>query len=565
MRIEYRNPQTTIAIPSEATATVQGMVALPPPPAPSSGAWFRRFIIVSVVGAMIGAAIAAIAFLFQPPIYRTKVRVQIVDVAQLRGIGNSRADADYGSPLSDEVLVARSERVLRRAAIEGQLAATKEFVGNTPEQIAGRLIDDPALRIAPAFDDQATSVVLFQYDSGNPSTTQRVIGSIVNAYDEHTKEKFEQKDTDVMDQILLSRDEALTELQRLERLHDEFKMESDLVFVDGRPQSIHRKTADRFQSQKQELLVNRADIQSRLNAAQQSLDNGEAPTTVMLAMRAKTETASDVIDRTISEQLTQLQNELRDRASVRVEESELLPLQLEREARLTEYGASHPTVRAIDKKIAVVENRIKRLVEQEEKKEALIKKIMTINGQPVSDEEIDPQAEARKRVELAIEALKQQLDSTEQQIAAVSEAYDLELQLAKAEVADIRESNRFERDIARQTEVYNKIVTRLDEAKFSSGSEGLNVTPLDEAQPGRRVTRPIFAWVGVGSLIGWLVGAFLSILIAPRPTPVAPGVGQIVALPTTQPALGQVTLVPTLEITENQVESESPSAPERLE
>ncbi|MEM1068866.1 MAG: hypothetical protein AAGI63_08230 [Planctomycetota bacterium] len=553
MRLEYRNPQTVLTVHGE-SQPVQGLVPIPPPQ-PSAARWFRRFVGLSLLGGLIGAGIAAIAFFLQPPIYRSKVRVQLVDVAQLRGIGNARVGADYGTPLSDEVLVARSEQVLREAASTGRLAIAEPFLGLSSDEIAARLGNDRSLVIEPAFDDQATNVIRIQYDHGDPSTTELVVGAIADAYQVHTAKKFEQKDTQVMDQVLKARDDTLAELQRLEAEHDDFKMETDLVFVDGRPQSIHRQTADRYQTQKQELLVTKAEIEAQLNAAERSLERGDSASTVMLALRGENETASDVIEQNMSRQLQQLQNELRDRTSVRVQETELLPLQLEREDLLEKYGASHPSVRAIDQQIRVVENQITRLEAQEEEKEALIKQVMSISGQGTGDGELDPEAEVRKRVDLAIDALKQRLDSIRQQIDSVSEAYEFELVLAKEEVAAIRESNRFERDIARQEELYAKIIERLDDVKLSKGNESLNVTPLDQAQPGRRVTQPVLYWLGGGGMIGVLIGSLMAILITPRQQ--APEIGQLTTLQASQ-IVGQVALVPSVEVVE-------PTEPTKLE
>ena len=478
--------------------------------------WLRRLLSLMLLGGLIGGVIAAVAFFFQPAVYRTQGRVQFVDLAQFRGLGRVQADADYGSPLSDEVLVVRSEQVLRNAAVDGGLAATEGFAGMSPGQIATGLNQDPAFVVEPAFADQATNVIRIQFDASDPATTQQVVDAVMAAYQRHTEEKFEVKDDQVITQILEARDSAFEQLQEFERQHDEFKMQTDLVFIDGRPQSVHRKTADRYQIQKQELLVTKAEIESQLNTAERAIERGDTSSTVMLALRDEGETASDVIDQNLTRQLQQLKNELRDRASVRIQEEKLLPLQLERQDLLVKFGASHPSVQSIDKQITAVERQLKRMEAQEEEKEELIKQLMTTNGEPYGDGELDSEKEALRRVNLAIDALRQRLASVEQQINTVNEAYVFEAERAKKEVAAIRESQRFERDIARQNTLYEKLVSRLDDVQLNAGSEGLRVTPLDEPQLGRRVTQPIIKWLGTGGLLGILVGSFLAILIPPR-------------------------------------------------
>ncbi|MDG2222212.1 MAG: polysaccharide biosynthesis tyrosine autokinase [Rubripirellula sp.] len=521
MRLEHRNSGTDLSLHR---SNPSGLGASPGSPngglaAPSDSlGWLRRILLLVLLGGSIGAAIAAVAFFLQPAVYRTQARVQFVDLAQFRGLGRVQADVDYGSPLSDEVLVVRSEQVLRSAAVAGKLATTARFIGMSPSQIASGLNHDPAFVVEPAFADQATNVIRIQFDSLDPATPQQVVDAVMAAYQRHTEEKFEVKDAQVITQILEARDSALDQLQEIERQHDEFKMQTDLVFIDGRPQSVHRKTADRYQTQKQELLVTKAEIESQLNTAERSIERGDNSSTVMLALRGEGETASDVIDQNLTRQLQQLQNELRDRASVRIQEEKLLPLQLERQDLLAAYGASHPTVRSVDKQISAVERQVERMEAQEDEKEELIKQLMTTNGEPNGDDELDPEKEARRRVNLAIDALRQRLASVEQQIDTVSEAYSFEAERAKKEIAAIRESQRFDRDIARQNTLYEKLVSRLDDVQLTAGSEGLRVTPLDESQLGRRVTKPIVKWLAMGGGLGMLVGSFLAILIPPRKT-----------------------------------------------
>ncbi len=521
MRLEHRNSGTDLSL-HRSDPSGLGQAGEPPHAGLSSPGggdvlgWLRRLLSLMLLGGLIGGVIAAVAFFLQPAVYRTQARVQFVDLAQFRGLGRVQADVDYGSPLSDEVLVVRSEQVLRNAAVDGSLAATEGFAGMSPSQIATGLNHDPAFVVEPAFADQATNVIRIQFDASDPATTQQVVDAVMAAYQRHTEEKFEVKDAQVITQILEARDSAFEQLQEFERQHDEFKMQTDLVFIDGRPQSVHRKTADRYQTQKQELLVTKAEIESQLNTAERALERGDSSSTVMLALRGEGETASDVIDQNLTRQLQQLQNELRDRASVRIQEEKLLPLQLERQDLLVKFGASHPSVQSLDKQIIAVERQVKRMEAQEKEKEELIKQLMTTNGEPNGDEELDPEKEALRRVNLAIDALRQRLASVEQQINTVSEAYAFEAERAKKEVAAIRESQRFERDIARQNTLYEKLVSRLDDVQLNAGSEGLRVTPLDEPQLGRRVTKPIIKWLSVGGLLGILVGSFLAILIPPR-------------------------------------------------
>ena len=122
----------------------------------------------------------------------------------------------------------------------------------------------------------------------------------------------------------------------------------------------------------------------------------------MLTLKADTETASDAIDRDIARQLERLQSDWRDRASVRTRETNLLPLEMERDSLLEKFGPRHPKIVGLQREIDVVEKKIARMETEEDEKEAMIKKIMTLGGKP--DEGLDPEAELLARVDLAIKA-----------------------------------------------------------------------------------------------------------------------------------------------------------------
>ena len=137
-------------------------------------------------------------------------------------------------------------------------------------------------------------------------------------------------------------------------------------------------------------MIERAEIESRIRSAEINRNQSD-PRTMMLTLKADTETASDAIDRDISRQLERLQSELRDRASVRTRETNLLPLEMERDSLLEKFGPRHPKIVGIQREIDVVEKKIARMESEEDEKEAMIKKIMTLGGKP--DEELDPEAE----------------------------------------------------------------------------------------------------------------------------------------------------------------------------
>lgn len=473
--------------------------------------WLTRCVWMAVIGGTIGFGGTYAWFTRRPTTYRSAALIQIErkGAEPTPGVG----DGITGPLIGDERFVVRGDKTLQRAAAQLASEGAPAFSGLTGQEIAASLSTSHVLVVEAASDQTSSNVIRIQYEASDPTTPRMVVQSIVDGYVQHTQEEFEQGDAESLAQILGARDQAFERLQDLEKQHDQFLKESDLIFVDGEPKSIHRKIADRFLAQREDLMVERSEIQSRIRSAELSRNDSD-PRTVMLSLRSDKETASDVIDQNISRQLERLQNELRDRASVRVRETQLLPLQLERDEMLQTVGENHPTVRAIQKQIDVVEKQVARIESEEQEKEAMVKKIMSIGGKP--DVELDPEAEIRKRVDLAITALKTQLASVEQQLQAVNVSYEEEAALAKAEIEAIRESKRLENDIARQQELYEKILARLDDAQLLSEDKGLVVSVLDSPSQGTKVEQPVMSRALTGASIGLISGIVLAMMFPPR-------------------------------------------------
>ena len=539
MRLEHHHSRTAISV---ATPVDDSPAASPAHVVDRYWVhWLTRCVWMSVLCGLIGAGSTYAWIRFQPPMFRSAALVQIEGKGTQATIGEE--EAEFGSSLGDEVFVVRGEQVLRQATSLEALGSCDPFTGLRDEEIAARLNESPLLVVEPAGAQSSTSVIRIQYDAPTPSTSQRVVQGILDAYTQLTQESFEKGDDEALSRILASREKALKDLQEIERQHDAFLKRTELVFVDGEPKSVHRKIADRFLTQREELMIERAEIKSRIRSAEINRNQSD-PRTLMLTLKADTETASDAIDQNISRQLERLQSELRDRASVRTRETNLLPLEMERDTLLEKFGRRHPKIVAIQMQIDVVEKRIARMKTEEDEKEAMIKKIMTLGGK--SDVELDPEAELRARVDLAIKALKQQLESLDQQLESVNASYEAESAAAKADIEAIRESRRFERDIARQRELYERILARLDEVSLLSEDQGVLVSVLDSPREGIEVARPMERQCLAGGLIGLVTGILLAMMLPPRQrdAPMHVHNGQNLAAP----VLGHVPLITAPEV-----------------
>ena len=111
-----------------------------------------------------------------------------------------------------------------------------------------------------------------------------------------------------------------------------------------------------------------------------------------------------------------------------------------------------------------------------------------------------------KQVNLHIMAMQQQLKALIQEQEFIDTQYTSELRLAKEESAAEIESARFERDIARQQTLYDKIMARFDELDIMSDAEGLKVIPLESPKYGYQIgpSLSLARWACTARLVSYV-------------------------------------------------------------
>ncbi|EMI16749.1 capsular exopolysaccharide family [Rhodopirellula maiorica SM1] len=481
-------------------------------------AWSNRWLLV--IGLIAGLAGGYFQFVQSPAMFRSAAKVQIIEssaknlpVEGLEGASSSRS-------FTDEALVMRSEHILKQAAELGELSTTPEFAGWPAESIAGMLAGSESLLVGPALETGNTSVFQIQYDSTSRETSQRVVQAVIDAYAAHLQEQYRNIGKETINLIQSAREDVLEKLTRMEEDFATFKKESGLIYRDGVTTSIHRDNADTYLSQQQNLMIQRAQLSSTLEATRLAVKEGR-PTEAVLMALSQSSTATDGKDlqrQFASQQSSQEIARLRETAqltqSERMRQEKLLPLQLERQELEDSVGADHPAINTIDKRIRVIEGTIEDVARSEQE---LMKKLETAWANAdeqlgVSGDELDPEARLKARLEIGVFALRQRLQSLEEEAKIVGEAYEQEMEAAKKESAAEMRSAQFVREIGRQQELYDRIMERLDEVNLMSEGAGLKVFPLDTAKPGYQFAPSLIKSLIMGGFLGCMFVAGIALL-----------------------------------------------------
>ena len=94
--------------------------------------------------------------------------------------------------------------------------------------------------------------------------------------------------------------EVVKKLNELEQRYDEFKKTSPLIYRGGERTSVHRENADKFLSEKQDLLVRQARLESKLRATEEAIKSKEEWPAILLMLQETSNAVSEITEDTRS-------------------------------------------------------------------------------------------------------------------------------------------------------------------------------------------------------------------------------------------------------------------------
>ncbi len=519
-------------------------------------AWNNRWLLI--LGLIAGLGGGYFKFVKATPKFRSSAQVQIVEpnVGNLPIAGIEVTPASQKRSITDEALVMRSERLLRRAAELGELSNQDEFRGFPAESIAAMIAGSPALSIAPPPSSNSNSILEIGYVSTSPETCQAVVQAIVDAYELHLQEQYQNVGQQTIDLIQTARNEVLEKLTTLETEFAEYKDRSGLVFRDGVTTSVHRDNAETILSQKQLLMIEKSRMMSKLEAAKMAYAQKRPLEAVLLALQVTPDSPAQTLAKTASnEEVARLKEINQATVSERMRREQLLPLQLERQELAASVGNDHPAMRTMDTRVRAVEATIKEIAESEEAFRLQLEAAWAKQAEQASeaDQPIEPREVLEQQVRIGALALRQQLESLTEEEKLLDEAYKVEVEKARSESEVESKSAKFVREIDRQQQLYNRIMERLDEVNLMADKGGLRLFALNVAKLGYQFEPSLQKSLAIGGFIGLLLAGGLSFLreIADRSYHSAgdiighvglPVIGHVPVLPSKHPEGTQIEL-----------------------
>ncbi|MGB0600291.1 MAG: polysaccharide biosynthesis tyrosine autokinase [Rubripirellula sp.] len=508
--------------------------------------WQRKLLLI--VGGLIGGSVGFWHNSQQPPTYKSSARFQLVEPAVKQVPVQGVEAAAFAEDATEQIMIMRSETIMKRAAELGNLQELTEFLNLPPGQVGLMLSTSSKFSVRSL----GRTTYEIAYVADTPDTPLRVLQAVNDAYAEHLEKQKELIGAETLTLIEDARGEVLQRLEALEADFDKFKRETPLVYRNGEMSSVHRDYADNYLRQKQALVLRQTEIVSKLAAAKQAIDGGDDSESVLLLLGSDANAElqnlvgavlmTDVENRPVVDQEDGSNGRAlltvngrgaastvlpREKRSVALRREALFPLQMQEEELLREVGVNHPSVSRLQSRMRMVEAQIKRTEQSEaeyERQLLQISEAKILDVDQETDESLTAE-ERQKRYEISIQrwqekqlrlvmlALEQQKKLIEHELQVIEEAYDYEVVAMADERTAELQHDRMTREIERQQTLYDRIVGRLDEISIMSESAGVRISTLSLPRLGSKVTAIQSRSLFLGTLLGFASTAGICLLL----------------------------------------------------
>lgn len=405
-----------------------------------------------------------------------------------------------------EVLQAQlfSDTVATMAFNDPDMEPYRELYGNDLNEFIVEVQDQ--LELEPEVTDVQSAqslITLLHFNSGSKSHCEAAIKAYSKALQEYYNQRHQGSQADLKRIIDTAMKQNTPKLLDVERRYADFRRDAPLTWdEEGRARNPHREQqqflTQRRSSLYEELRREEETFNSMKNIAEQTKDPRIALSVMsqLLGVKVSAVVEAREPDPVVGDSIL---------AEIDLEKK-LLPLIVEKNRNVSQFGPSHPTVKSLDQELETTREELLRLVrEQADRVTKLRREWYTDLGDPVERDKETVQAvlyshEARvKMLDNFIDELDEQIASEKTQAAKIAQ-YELENEQM------LREMERY-RDLEQQLE------DTLSKTKLTDAESTTQITELMKPTKAYLVGPSIIKNGGIGTLLGLLLGSGLALLL----------------------------------------------------
>ncbi|MCA9140080.1 MAG: polysaccharide biosynthesis tyrosine autokinase [Planctomycetales bacterium] len=346
-------------------------------------------------------------------------------------------------------------------------------------------------------------ITLLHFDSNNKELCEAAVKAYSKALQDYYDQRHQGTQEDLARLIETAIQSIAPKLSEMERRYKEFRRDAPLIWdEEGHAKNPHRDQQQNLTKQRATLYQELRQEQKTLNSMQTVAKQSEDPQIALnvmsqlLGVKVSSVAQNREPDPTIGDSML---------AEIDLEKT-LLPLIIAKTQNVSQYGPSHPTVKAIDQELQTSREELLRLVrEQADRITKLRREWYEDLGDPVvrAKQTVDAVIYAHEAKVAMLDGFIKELDeqiATEKKLAAEISQFELDNEQM------VREMDQF-RDLKNQLE------ENMGKAQLSDDESVTQIVELMKPSNASIVGPSILKNCGLGTLIGLLLGSGLALLL----------------------------------------------------
>jgi capsular exopolysaccharide synthesis family protein len=443
------------------------------------GQVLKRRKLLLVIGLAIGAGLAYLYFIRQPPVYQSVSRVMLT---RKKGQGLPLQTAGFAvkDSLANELLLIRSEELLKTAMEMGELEKLPTFGSGPGSLLRGLQVDQI----------DATDVLQLSFKGSRAQDCRAAVASITDAYKQHVEDSKNQSHDEIKSIINDAVNSVSTELRAREAAYEEFHQRTALQLSAGEAVNPHAERMALFASKETstDLEENRINALIRTIEAARAEGGNQAALQLLVDQLAGGAGGLNRANQVVN---TRPGGEFRSMSLTQ----ELFQLSMQLAQAKEQYGARHPRVLDLERQERFMKNF---LLKQES--------TASVEGEVVAEEPVDFVSAYLNRLNLQLATLRQEKEKVRSMMVG-------ELEKSKALQTDVVKNDNFKNEISRLRDMHSELRQRLKDVSLVQTYEGRQAAIIAPASVASQVGPDFVKIMTIGSVLGLLAGFGLACLI----------------------------------------------------
>lgn len=433
-------------------------------------AWRHKSLLA--LGLVVGLALGGIYFAQKAPVYRSSAQITVRKKETLPLPG---AEADprayfYEDYLATQQTVLRSSVIVRRAAEKYQLGQLRSFQGGDPTGAirAGLSV----LRDTKDSASLSSGILTLTYNGPVAEDCPIILNAVLDSYQEFLDKAYKNLSDEALQGMLQTMDTLQKQLAEKTKAYEAFRQKSPPLYLrNGTGATLEEEWLGQVQAKRLNLLVQRAELQGRIDAVEKAMKEGRGRETLLAQLTPTPGSKGQTTEPKLHEQLLELQLREKMLAAKGV-------------------GRDHPDVQEVRERIAMLRDFFGR--------QAALDK----NGKPI---ELDP-------VQMHVQALKQELADVDLSLASLTNLTDKEKLQIEAIARHRIDDLHYQKDIEELRESLKPFANRLRDMNLLRDYGGIKAEVIEPPHVGIRSGSGLAQNLMLGGVMGLLLGFGLAYL-----------------------------------------------------